>query len=76
MKNQSKKERIPAPQKKTTVQGKNIKRSKSTEHLAPKKSVKKNQMERQHSDETLINSFAKSKSMKSIKSKQKSLYRN
>ena len=50
MKNQSKKERIPASQKKYLGQGKNIKRSKSTEHLGTKKSVKKNQIERQHSD--------------------------
>jgi hypothetical protein len=55
---------------------KGLKRSKSTEHLLPKKSTKK-QLDRANTDENFYtHSLTKSKSMKSIKPKPKSLAKN
>lgn len=61
-----------APVRKTTSHAKTLKRSKSTELLPSKKNSRKTRLERDESEDTIINahSLAKSKSTKSLKPKQ------
>lgn len=68
----------PNPKKTLPLPAKPLKRSKSTEHLPSKKITKKNHLMREESEETFINahSLAKSKSAKSVKSKQSTLHKS
>jgi hypothetical protein len=69
------KKNMPAKKEKSAAKG--LKRSKSTEMLVPKKSVKARQLERQCSEETILtHSMSKSKSAKTLKPKPKSQHKS
>jgi len=55
----------------STRHGKGLKRSKSTEHLAPKKTTKKNLQRKASEENFYTNSLSKTKSTKSLKGKVK-----